>query len=162
MQVYLVHNASIAPPTYVNICYIYRLRYVIGCMLYTNSCKFEILQKVCVQLKISELVKLKCQQSSCPQSVSCPKEKWSPPLQRGHTQVSSLRSRLPWWRWPWKHLTPAPQTWRPTAVSPTEVPGERNTSTSTNTATVEAHSWVELIQIANSWATTTTTVNNTH
>jgi len=34
---------------------IYRLRYVIGCMLYTNSCPFEILQKVCVQLKISGL-----------------------------------------------------------------------------------------------------------
>ena len=96
MQVYLVYSASIAPPTYVNICYIYRLRYVIGCMWYTNSCKFGILQKVCVQLKISELVKLKCQQSSCPQSVSCPNEKWSPPLQRGHTRVSSLHSRLPW------------------------------------------------------------------
>jgi len=75
---------------------IYRLRYVIGCMLYTNSCQFGILQKVCVQLKISELVKQKCQQSSCPQSVSCPKVKQSPPLQRGHTQVSSPHSLLPW------------------------------------------------------------------
>ena len=28
MEVYLVYNASIAPPTYVNMCYIYRLRYV--------------------------------------------------------------------------------------------------------------------------------------
>ena len=113
MQVYSVYNASMALPmyirmsiyaiiTYIIIIYIYinliltyRLRYVIGCMLYTNSCQFEILQKVCTQQKISELVKQKCQQSSCPQSVSCPKVKQSPPLQRENTQVSSLRSPLP-------------------------------------------------------------------
>lgn len=57
--------------------------------------EFEILQKVCVQLKICELVIQHCQQSSSHRSVRL-LETLSPSVWGGHSPVSSLQQQLPW------------------------------------------------------------------